>query len=64
VVIDGSADVPLTGPAIALCVEGSFAIAGEAGATTLDRGDAVYISADEAELTVEGGGTLFVATTG
>ena len=64
VVAEASADIPLTGPAIALCVEGGFAIAGEAGATTLDRGEAVYITADEAELVVEGGGLLFVATTG
>ncbi|HWR84596.1 MAG TPA: mannose-6-phosphate isomerase, class I, partial [Rhodoglobus sp.] len=64
VVAEGSADVPLTGPAIALCVEGGFAIAGEAGATTLDRGEAVFVSADEAELAIEGGGLLFVATTG
>jgi mannose-6-phosphate isomerase len=64
IVVEGPADIPLTGPAIALCVEGGFALAGEQGAGTVERGDAVYLSADEAELAIAGGGLLFVATTG
>lgn len=64
VVVEGSADIPLTGPAIALAVEGTFALAGESGATTLQRGEAVYLDADEAELAIAGTGLLFVATTG
>ncbi len=61
---EASADIPLTGPAIALCVEGEFALAGEQNAALLTRGEALYLTADEAELTVTGEGLLFVATTG
>lgn len=64
VVIERDAVVPLTGPAIALCVQGSFVLAGERGSAELARGDANYVSADEAELAVRGSGLLFVATTG
>ena len=63
VVIEGDAAVPLTGPAIALCVEGSFEVAGEIGDAALGRGEASYASADEAELSVTGSGLLFIATT-
>ena len=64
VVIERDAAVPLTGPAIALCVEGSFEVAGEVGDAALGRGEAGYASADEAELSVTGSGLLFIATTG
>jgi mannose-6-phosphate isomerase len=63
VVVEGDAVVPLTGPAIALCIEGSFTLTGEQGATAVNRGDATYASADEAELAIAGSGLLFVATT-
>lgn len=63
VAIERDAVVPLTGPAIALCVEGSFEIVGERGNAIVRRGDASYVSADEAELSVTGSGLLFLATT-
>lgn len=64
VVIERDAAVPLTGPAIALCVEGSFTLAGEQGSAEVNRGDATFITPDEAEFVVRGSGLLFVATTG
>ena len=51
--------LPLTGPAIALCTSGAFAIGGH----ELERGHALYV-ADEPELAISGDGTLFVASTG
>ena len=57
------ARVHVPGPAIALCTSGGFAVRGRLGSTTLQRGDAAFVSADEEELLVTGGGTLFVATT-
>ncbi|WP_348786841.1 mannose-6-phosphate isomerase, class I [Leifsonia sp. NPDC080035] len=56
-----SAEVSLTGTAIALCTAGAVELTGAAGAVHLDRGDAVVV-ADESRLTVGGGaGTLFLA---
>ncbi|AYG04290.1 mannose-6-phosphate isomerase, class I [Gryllotalpicola protaetiae] len=51
-------------PAIALATEGTLELAGQAGGLSLARGQAVYITPDEQELTVRGAGELFLATTG
>lgn len=58
---EGSGLCPLDGPAIALCVSGSFAVTG-ATSVTLSRGEAVYITPDEGDLTIAGAGSLVVAT--
>ncbi|MCY7326429.1 MAG: mannose-6-phosphate isomerase, class I [Microbacteriaceae bacterium] len=57
------ATFPLHGPAIAICTRGSVALSG-ASSARLDRGSAVYITPDEAEITLAGDGEVFVATTG
>jgi len=59
---EGDGPCPLDGPAIALCVAGSFTITG-ASSVTLERGEAVYVTPDEGDLTVTGTGQLVVATT-
>ncbi|MGN7799174.1 mannose-6-phosphate isomerase, class I [Leifsonia sp. 22587] len=57
-----SAEVALTGTAIALCTEGDLELAGETGALRLARGEAALITGDERTLSVGSGqGTLFVA---
>jgi mannose-6-phosphate isomerase len=63
--LDGSSGtLPITGPAIALCTAGSVSLTGALGSFALARGEAAYVSADEAQLLVAGAGTVFVATTG
>ena len=64
VVIDDEGTYPLTGPAIALCTEGDLEVVGARSAANLSRGDAVYISAEESELSFAGLGKVFLATTG
>ena len=66
--VEGSATagdrlVPLGGPAIAICTEGSVSISGRSS-TTLAQGETLFITPDEGDLTVAGAGELFVATTG
>lgn len=55
--------VPIPSVAIALCTEGSIELAGLSGAEQLSRGQAIYLTSDEAQLSVAGSGTLFIATT-
>jgi mannose-6-phosphate isomerase len=57
-----SASLPLPGAAIALCTAGRIKLAGANRSIDLGRGDTVYVTPDEGELTVTGDGTLFVAT--
>ncbi|GAA2242032.1 mannose-6-phosphate isomerase, class I [Herbiconiux moechotypicola] len=52
------------GAAIGICVAGSLSIAGASGSHALVRGDAVFVTPDEGELTVSGTGTLFLAAPG
>lgn len=52
------------GAAIAICTSGSFEIHGETSGTTLERGEAVFITPDEGGLTFSGDGTLFLAAPG
>ncbi len=56
--------VALDGPAIALCTAGGFLLAGAGSSITLKRGQAVYITPDEATVTFAGAGEVFLATTG
>lgn len=51
----------LSGPAIALCLDGAFSIRGDASAIEISRGDAVLATPDEGVLRVEGSGTLYLA---
>lgn len=61
--VTADARLALTGPAIALCTAGSFALAGGATSATIARGGALYVTPDEGALAVTGAGDLFVATT-
>lgn len=61
--VGGGATVNLTGPAIAICTDGSLEIMGREGRTKLSRGDSVFITPDEVVLEFSGQGEVFVATT-
>ena len=61
--VQGTARYDVTGPSIALCIAGEMTIDGASGTCRLGRGDAVYITPDEATLTFGGSGELFLATT-
>jgi mannose-6-phosphate isomerase len=61
--VTGDAGLTLTGPAIALCTGGAFSLAGERTSVEIARGEAVYITPNEARLVVAGAGELFLATT-
>ncbi len=54
----------LSGPAILLCVEGSLHVAGAESTIDLTRGNCVFVTPAEDNLTVTGRGTVFVATGG
>lgn len=57
---DGAGHYRVTGPAIALCTEGSVTLSG----SPLARGQSVYVTPDEGTVTVSDGGVVFLATTG
>jgi mannose-6-phosphate isomerase len=61
--IDGPASHALAGPAIALCTAGALTVTGATSTTKLSRGDAVYVTPDEAHLAFAGEGEVFLATT-
>lgn len=61
--VDDDGQLPLTGPAIVLCTEGSVHLSAEQSDLDISRGDCVYITPDEVNLVVSGYGTVFVATT-
>jgi mannose-6-phosphate isomerase len=61
--ITGDADIPITGPAIALCVFGSMTFSGVSGETEISRGQSVFISPDERSVSMRGFGEVFFATT-
>lgn len=72
IVVEEESTIVITGAAILLCTAGEFTVTGAAGAagvagangaTSLRRGDAVFVSANEKELHILGSGQLFVATT-
>ena len=56
--------IALTGPAIVLAEGDEVWLEGADGVGSLARGDAVYVTPDEAELTVTGPGMAWIATTG
>lgn len=58
---DGRIDVAGHGPRIVLAVEGTTTITTPAGRERLERGEAVFVGADERTLTVEGEGTVVQA---
>ena len=63
-VVQGAANgsrYDLSGDSIVLCTAGSFTLSGATGATTLSRGESVFVTADERALTITGDGDLFVA---
>jgi mannose-6-phosphate isomerase len=55
--------VPLTGPAVALCLAGGAAITGATDSFTLAHGDAVFISPDEGRIVLRGSADVVIATT-
>jgi len=59
--IDAGGKVLISSAAIALCTAGQFRIDGMRAGTTLERGDSVFITADEDELLFHGSGTVFLA---
>lgn len=61
--ITGDADIPLTGPAIALCVSGSFELSGALNSAHVSRGESVFVSPDEQRISVKGHGEVFLAST-
>ncbi|WP_166970984.1 mannose-6-phosphate isomerase, class I [Brevibacterium atlanticum] len=52
------------GAAIALCTSGTITLTSLGSTVTLERGESVFISANEPTVTADGHGDLFVATTG
>ena len=60
---EGRGSCSLSGPAIALCTEGSIHIGGQLAASTVSKGQSVYVTPEESTLTFSGNGVLFVATT-
>jgi mannose-6-phosphate isomerase len=61
-VLTGAETVPLRGAAIAICVGGSFTLDGELRSTRVLRGEAVLVTADEVAVSINGSGTLYLAT--
>jgi mannose-6-phosphate isomerase len=61
---DLNASYELTGPAIALCTEGTVSVAGVSSRATLRQGESIFITPDEGALRFAGSGELFLATTG
>jgi mannose-6-phosphate isomerase len=61
--VDG-ARYSIGGDGIVLCTSGSFEVTGAGSSVRLSRGDAVFVTADEGELSIAGGGQLFVAGPG
>ena len=60
--VSGAATLGPRGPLIALCTEGSFTLRGGTTGCRLERGEAVFVTADEGAITVTGSGSLFVAS--
>lgn len=61
--ITGDASVPISGPAIALCVSGTLQLSGALGALRVTRGQAAFVTPDEHHVTVRGSGEIYLATT-
>jgi len=59
---DGGAQVILNGPAIVLCTHGAAELTGERSRARVERGEAFFVTPDEASITVSGDAALFVAT--
>ena len=59
---DPSASIVAEGPGILLALDGALAVAGFQSHTVLERGDALYVSAEEFPLTFSGRGRAVVAT--
>jgi mannose-6-phosphate isomerase len=59
-----SASYPLAGPAIALCLSGTYELTGATSTAVLTRGQSVYITPDEATLALSGSGEIVFSTVG
>jgi mannose-6-phosphate isomerase len=60
----GHARVDLSGPAIALALDGEVHVTGQDGDAVLRAGESVFVTPDERTLTVAGRGRVAVAGTG
>ena len=58
------AHVAIDGPAIVLAERGGLRVMGALGEAAVARGEAVYVTPDEAELAIDGDGIAWIATTG
>lgn len=61
-VVTGDASIPLSGPAIIICEDGEFVVAGAVGEQSISTGQLFYVTPAEGELVFAGSGTAFVAT--
>ncbi|MHA6694026.1 mannose-6-phosphate isomerase, class I [Homoserinimonas sp. A520] len=61
--VTGATRQAIAGPTIVLCTAGALTVTGTASSVSLARGDAVYVTPDEAELAFAGDGEAFLATT-
>lgn len=59
-VVTGEATLPLTSPAIALCVTGSFSLTSEGTSLEVGRGEAVFVD-EPGDLAISGSGQLYLA---
>ncbi|HEY5230687.1 MAG TPA: mannose-6-phosphate isomerase, class I [Galbitalea sp.] len=50
------------GESLVLCTEGEFTIVGSVSEKSMERGESVYVTADESTLVFTGSGTAFLAT--
>lgn len=58
---EGDGRVELAGPAIALCLDGGFELAGAVSRARLTRGRAVFVTPDEGAVSVRGAGLVAIA---
>ncbi|MHA6667369.1 mannose-6-phosphate isomerase, class I [Homoserinimonas sp. A447] len=61
--VTGATRQAIAGPTIVLCTAGALTVTGKSSSISLARGDAVYVTPDEAELAFAGDGEAFLATT-
>jgi mannose-6-phosphate isomerase len=57
-----SANIPARGSGIVLALDGALTVSGSVSRAVVERGDALYVSADEFPLTLSGRGRAVVAT--
>ncbi|TQO20777.1 mannose-6-phosphate isomerase type 1 [Rhodoglobus vestalii] len=61
-VVTGAGSATLLGAAIAICTAGSFTMRGQTASTSIHRGEASFVTASEGTISIDGSGTLYLAT--